>query len=246
MTSKVALLARNRVMGGVSLLLGQQACHVRAELILFLLEGMDRNMNPIDQKARDIIGHLAYQLARGWTTFVVAKHVHEARSGKRINCAHYFFNTVEESCIESAILALSRVLIPHIDSINVQYLLNYSEQNHRVFPRADQQTIIDNVQRHRQQLASISSLIANIKEQRDRTVAHLDRKHVTNPSAVYAYPPLNYLEIESVFSLLLCIINTYSGYLVPSEDIRLDDIEPSVVDDMSCLVKLIEQDNARL
>jgi hypothetical protein len=175
----------------------------------------------------------------------VAKHVHDARSSQRINCAYYFFNTVEEACIESAILALSRVIVPNNDSINVQYLLNYSEQNHHAFPRADQQTIADSVQQHRQQLASISSLIANIKEQRDRTVAHLDRKHVTNPSAVYAYPPLNYMEIESVFGLLLRIINTYSGYLVPSEDIRLDDIEPSVVDDMSYLIKLIEQDNAR-
>lgn len=196
-----------------------------------------------DQKARDIIGHLAHQLMKGWGAFFVAKHVHEARASRRINCAHYFFGIAEESCIESAFLALSRIIVPHDDSISIQYLLNYAEQNHQVFSRADRQLIMNYVGQHRQQLDSVSSLIANIKEQRDRTVAHLDRKHVTNPSAVYSHPPLDYTEFENIFRLLLRILNTYLGHLRPSEEIYLDDLDPSITEDLSYLVGLIEQDN---
>lgn len=202
-------------------------------------------MTPSGQKARDIIGHLAHQLAKGWGAFLVAKRIHEIQASKRINCVHYFFGITEESCIESAILALSRVIVSHDDSINIQYLLNYAEQNHQIFSRAGRQEIMDRVQQHREQLNAISSLIANIKEQRDRTVAHLDRKHITNPSAVYTHPPLNYREVENTFGLLLSIINTYSGYMSPSEEIRLDNIDSGVIEDLNYLVGLIEQENAQ-
>jgi len=202
-------------------------------------------MNPPDQTVRDIIGHLACQLAKSWQAFLVAKYVHEARSVGRINCSHYFFDSVEESCLEVAILVLAKIVVPNDDSINIHYLLNYSEQNPEAYRSSHEKVIRDCVLQHKKQLENIAPLIANIKEQRDHTIAHLDKKHIKNPSAVYTHPPLDYREVENLYRLLLGAINAYSGYLVPSDDIHLDNIAPEVAGDLQYLTKLIERDNAK-
>lgn len=203
-------------------------------------------MSNLEQQIRDIIGHIAYQIARGWQAFHIAKYVHERRINKRINCAYYFFNGVEDSSIETAVLTLARLTIPHRDeSITISYLLNYAEQNREAFPQIQESTVLATIASHRRQLESLNSLVANIKEQRDKTIAHLDKLHVTNPSAVYTHPPIDYQEVERAFRLLLRIVNVYAGYLRPPEEIRLDDIVPNITDDIEYLTKLIEQDNAR-
>jgi hypothetical protein len=203
-------------------------------------------MSNSEKKIRDIIGRLAYQIAWGWQAFHIAKYVHERSANKRINCAHYFFNVVEASTMETAVLTLARLTIPHRDeSITINYLLNFVEQNREAFPHIQESTILAEIAHHRSQLESLNSLVANIKEQRDKTIAHLDKLHVTNPSAVYTHPPIDYQEVERAFRLLLNIVNVYAGYLRPSEEIRLDDIAPNITDDVEYLTNLIEQDNAR-
>ena len=203
-------------------------------------------MNQPDQKARDIIGHLASQLASGWAAFLVAKHIHEVRASKRIDCAHYFFSVVEEACLAYAILGLSKLLVRHDDSVTVEYLLNCSEGKPSIFPGVRREVIADCVSRHRDMLQSMSSTIANVKEQRDRAIAHLDRSHVNKPSAVYTHQPLHYRDVEEAFGLVLGIVNSFAGYLNPSTDIRFDRLAPNVGDDVEYLVGLIERDNAVL
>jgi hypothetical protein len=202
-------------------------------------------MDETDQRARKILDYLANQINHGWGSFLVAKHIHLARVGRRINSAYYFFGIAEASCVETAAMALSRIFIPHDDSITIPYLLNYAEQNPQVFSRIDRPTILERIEEHRQELNSISSLISNLKEQRDHALAHLDKKHITNPDAVYTHPPLDYNEVEKTFPLALNIVNTYSRFLVPSNEFRLDSLEPGIVDDISYLTGLIMRDNAR-
>jgi hypothetical protein len=198
-----------------------------------------------DNKAREILMELTNLLQHGWGTLLVARHIQEARTSKRINSSHFYFSITENSCIESSIIALSKIIIPHDDSISIHYLLNYAEQNHNVFSRCNKQTILKTIREHRQQLLAISALIANIKEQRDHTLAHLDKKHITNPSIVHTYPPLNYVEVENTFELILNIINTYLGYLNPSYDFRLHSMDLRIAEDANYLIGLIERDNAK-
>ena len=198
-----------------------------------------------DNRAREILMQLTNLLQHGWGTLLVAKHIQEARTSKRINSSHFFFSITENSCIESSLIALSKIIIPHDDSISIHYLLNFAEQNHQVFSRSDKQTIIKIIREHRQQLLAISALIANIKEQRDHTLAHLDKKHITNPSIVHTYPPLNYVEVENAFELILNIINTYFGYLSPSYDFRLHSMDSRIAEDTNYLIGLLERDNVK-
>lgn len=202
-------------------------------------------MNSTSERARDIIDQLTVQLAKGWQAYLVAKQVHERRANKRIASMVYFFNTVEFSCLETTVLTLSKLLVPHADSISIPYLLNFAEQNPSAFPKVQRKQLADLIYRHKEQLRLFEPLIDNLKQQRDRTIAHLDRLHVTNPSTITSVPPLNYLEVEKIFRDATQLLNKYAYYLDPPTYIFLGALEPNVVEDVEYLTKLIEYDDAK-
>lgn len=202
-------------------------------------------MSSPDQKTRDLIGHLAHQLFKGWAAFQVAKNVYRGRTSQRVNSVHWFFGIVEETSIETAILYLSKIIIPQRSSISIQYLLNYVEQNPQSFPKIQEEVLRNIIREDRDQLETINTLTANVKEQRDRTIAHLDKLHVNNPSGVYSHPPLDYNEVENAFRMLLAMLNHYSGLIMPSEDITIAGVSESISEDYDYLIGLIEEDNRR-
>lgn len=197
------------------------------------------------EKANALIGHITYQLETAWGRFLVAKYIYKLRSSKAINSLHWFLGITEDASMEASILALSRIVVPHRSSISIQYLLDYLEQNPLAFPHISSNTLREQVATDRKSLEAISAIINNIKDQRDTTVAHLDKRHVNNPAAVYSYPPLNYQEVEDVFSRLLNIINNYNELTKPSREIFLHPIDIGVSEDMDYLARLIKEDNAK-
>lgn len=201
-------------------------------------------MSKASPKIRDILGYLSDQLARGWLAFLISKHLYRAFQSQQITCARYLFITTYLSCTESAILALSRLTIPNGDSINIEYLLNISEKNSQAFPHAHKEEILKAVLEHKQKLAAIGSLLANIKEQRDRTIAHLDKKYINNPAIITANPPIDMNEVEKVFQLILHIINRYKGYFESSE-LYLANFERNIEDDLGYLLHLIKEADER-
>ncbi len=201
-------------------------------------------MNESSTRIQDILGYLSDQLGRAWLIFSVAKCIHQANQDGRITSARYFFTATYLSCAEFAVLALSRLTVPHGGSINIEYLLNCCEQNSRAFPHASREEVLHSVSEHREQLASMHSFIENVRVHRNRTIAHLDRRYVNDPSSIFATPPIDMREVEETFELLLRIINTYKGYLDSSE-LYLASLEPSVMEELEYLIGLIEKDNER-
>jgi hypothetical protein len=197
-------------------------------------------MNLQDQRVNQIILQLFNVLQEGWGAYLVAKNIHEARSNKKIGSLYSFFNITERSCIESALLSVSKLVIAHGDSINIFYLLNYIEQNPETLSGTDKKTVLKKLIENREQLIEISTSIANVKEKRDHTLAHYDKKHITDPKAVYTFPLLTYTEIEKMFELVLKILNTYYGYLDPSGEFALHSEDLFISNDFSFLIKLIE------
>jgi len=198
-----------------------------------------------DEKARDLIGHIQHQIAKGWGRYLVAKYVHSARASKSVNSLHWLLGITEDATIEAAILALSRIVVSHKSSISVEYLLDYLEQNPSAFSHVGTDALRKQVATDRKDLAAIAKTIENIKEQRDRTIAHLDKLHVNDPEAVYSHPPLQYQELDQVFMLLLRIVNHYTGLMRPSEEFTLAQMESGITGDIDYLTKLIQEDDAR-
>jgi hypothetical protein len=201
--------------------------------------------NSSSPKGREVLRLLFSQLSGGWAAFTLAKYVYEQWASGRIKSAPWFFTIVREESVEITVLAMSRLLLGHTSSISITYLLNYAEKNPGDFPGSRGNAISESVAQHRTILETISPIINNIKNQRDKTIAHLDRLHINNPAALYAYPPLDQKEVEDVFRQLLKILNVYAGYLSPSEELKLDSINLGLGEDLEYLRQLIEQDNAR-
>ena len=201
-------------------------------------------MSRARQKIQDTLEHLSGQLIRGWMFFLASKYIHQAYKANKITCAMHFFGTTYLSNSESAVLALSKLVIPHNDSVNIQYLLNCAENSPKVFNHANKTEILQAVTKHRQELHDIALFIENIKTHRDQTLTHLDRKYINAPETVLATPPVNMNEVERAFILVLEMVNAYKGYLDSSE-LYLAHLEREVIDDLEFLFGSIKEADKR-
>ena len=103
---------------------------------------------------------------------------------------------------------------------------------------------MDAVARHRTLLQGLQPLVDRVKDYRDRTIAHLDKKYVNHSEAIQGHPPVDLGEVERAFRLLLDVINAYKGYLDQSE-LVLAHLRADLSEDWTYLVELVERDNRR-
>lgn len=193
------------------------------------------------QKIADIIDGLMDELSRGWINYCVAKRLHEAYASKRLSAARWLFLACYESCLESSVLALSRLLIPHKDSIHVPYLLNCAENCPGIWPHASEARVLGFVAADRLELEAVGPLLAHVKNERDRVIAHLDRYLITQPEMILVRPGVNMDGVGQAYRLVLRIVNTYAGFLNGSE-LSLDNVEPAISSDLDYVIELMERD----
>ena len=166
---------------------------------------------------QEIVGVLSDQLARGWASLEAARQIDAAHKGEcpgapRASAphgAHAFWATTYDACVESALLAFARLTIAHKDSISVTYLLNCVQQSPSAFDPSERGTVMEEAARHRALLEGLQPLVEQVREYRDRTIAHLDKKHVNHYYAVQSGPPVDLGEIERAFGLLQDVLNVH-------------------------------------
>lgn len=162
---------------------------------------------------RAIVGSLSDQLARGWASLAAARQIDGERQGGEPGHSLAFLDTTYDACAESAILAFARLVIAHKDSISITYLLNCVQQSPSAFPVSERETVARTVERHRAVLDEMQPLVNQVKDYRDRAIAHLDKKVVNRRRAVHAHPPVELREVERAFVLLLQTLNAYRAAL---------------------------------
>jgi hypothetical protein len=162
---------------------------------------------------QEIVGYLSDQLTRGWAALLVARQLDRAGREERLGRARSTLGATHEACVESAILAFARLAISHKDSISVEYLLNCAYHSPSAFPLPERAAVMEAVARHRALLHGLRPLVERVKDYRDRTIAHLDKKHVNHTDVVQSRPPVDLGEVERAFETLLEVINAYRGYL---------------------------------
>lgn len=160
-------------------------------------------MSTSRHKLRQIVGVLSDQLAWGRAALLAARQIDRAgREGA-------FPTTVYDACVESALLALARLLVAHKDAISVTYLLNCAYHSPSAFPLPEREAVAEAVGRHRALLAEMQPLIDRVKDYRDRTIAHLDKKYVNHRDVVRARPPVALDEVERAFVRLGGVLNDH-------------------------------------
>ena len=197
-------------------------------------------MKADQDKIKDIFDYLCDELDRGNHFYQIAKTLQRAYEGNRLAEAPYFFAGVYDACMRESILSLAKLTVPDNNSITIDYLLNTVLQNHRAFKLAATNDIEMAVARHQRQLnKELRPLIDSVKGQRDRVIAHLDRKHINDPSAILSNK-VNMTEVGQCFEVLLQMVNTYKVYY-DAVEFSFDLIERSVQSDVNYLITLMEK-----
>lgn len=194
-------------------------------------------MSTAQDRIEAILGYLSNELLRGILFFNIVKALRNAYSKQQLTSARYFFAGAYEACLRESVISFSKIVTPDQDSITIEYLLNCALQAPRAFPWTTKADLQKLVARHREQLVTFQPLLENVKVQRDRILAHLDRKHINDPAAVFA-EPTDMAEVERCFGVLLGIVNDYKGVFDNSE-LHLESIGAFIQEDIPYLVQLM-------
>ena len=195
-------------------------------------------MATVREKVKLLIEHLLLEQRRGLGCAQVAQAIQQERAVNPGMPGEPFFEVVEEACRREALLSLAKLLIAEGESISIDYLLNCAlEVPSRVFQQATRDEILESVLENRQQIGELAPLAEQLKAQRDRLLAHLDRKHVNEPE-VLEFEPLETELVIGTFEKLGEIIQIYKSYLgveersFEGEDLDLDAATRSVIDQL--------------
>ena len=133
---------------------------------------------------------------------------------------------------------LAKLAVVDKDSITIEYLLDAAIYTPSAFPSISSEELRTVIAQHRKQLEKLRPLIESVREQRDRVIAHLDRKHINDPAIILSNP-VNMTEVGQCFETLLQMVNLYGGYYDGSE-FSFDPIEHRVQAEIGYLITLME------
>jgi hypothetical protein len=167
-------------------------------------------MNQVREKTDKIISSLRDQLIQGWLSFHCAKNLHLAYTSNKIISARYFFAVMFNLSKNETMLYFSKLFFSQRDSISLPFLLTHAKHNPRSFQNAIMDEIKKEVANDEKILDNLSDIGDQVKEQRDLTIAHLDRKHINNPKSILMNPGVDMAKLESAYRTIFQILEKYS------------------------------------
>jgi len=113
-----------------------------------------------------------------------------------------FIVAVYLASYNTLMLALANIAKPDDDSINLHYLFNCIRGSRRSFSGEQYDQLVAFLLEFESALLEIEGTIEAAIKIRDTTVAHLDRKHVNNPSALSIDSPVNWDDLKYAYDIV--------------------------------------------
>jgi hypothetical protein len=150
---------------------------------------------------------LCHQTAEGLLFFYCAQSLHRAFEQNRLMKSSHFFQMAYQASVREAILTLARITREQGDSITIHHFFNLVENNPRLLSPDDTRAVKQSVKTHKELLARYQPLIESVCEQRDRVLAHFDKKHINDPSSLFEHPQgVNLTELGDCLREILSIL----------------------------------------
>jgi hypothetical protein len=200
-------------------------------------------MQASNENIREVVKILMSQISLGWDYFAVAKFVYEAYGNARVAGGHAILTRTYETCWDASILAVSKVLDNHKDSLSIKYLLNYFDSVPMQYPGLTRDALRKQIAEHRAEVADIEAHIPGIWDERDRIVAHLDRKHAYAPASVRSSPPVEMDDLHSAIRALRRIMLVYNQQW-QALGISIDSSQ-EIWDDLEKILRLLSEDGQK-
>lgn len=130
----------------------------------------------------------------------------------------HFLTLTRSAYLAMAILSLGNLLKKADDGICIDYLLNLLQQIKQ------KKELFSEVQKGRGELEQLRKRAKPLIAVRDQILAHLDKKHVNNPTEITRiHETVKYGDIAPLYKILVDLLNKYSrllGYLPKEQEIR--------------------------
>lgn len=202
-------------------------------------------MSMTDERMRRILDAVAYTAAHGKIAARVARGLREAYENNRITCSRWFFGAASGATEDRMLLYCYRLLVStgaQSESVTVDYLLNYAQSNPGVFRFANPGDVQKSVDADRKALEKMSPLIDKVARERNRSIAHMDRKWINSPEAMLLPAPVIMSEVERSFGTVLALVNVYKGYFDNTE-VHWQHLDGEVHADLEWLWSIIGRSN---
>lgn len=158
------------------------------------------------EKLEQIIKKITDEINRASRYFYTERVINDKFSEGEISTSRTFFETALFAFRRVTILAISRLVENDAESITFNYLFDHIENHPRIFKHADKKGVKKLLTAQRIHFNKYSDLFESVRSLRDRELAHFDRKHINDPSAIIP-KPIELLEIEQSLKVLLEIVN---------------------------------------
>ena len=191
-----------------------------------------------------ILDNLTGNLSAGWLYYFCAKSLDLAYNNHRVTCSRSFFMGCYDACLNESVLTLSKLLLDNSDSVSIHYLFQQARNNVESFTNSTPDVIINAVNQSEKELSKFSEFINILKFNRDKSLAHIDRKHLNNPTEIIEKANIDMNEVENCFREILRIINMFLLYKNLGE-LSLINIEQDVPEDLNFLLNLFEKSAAQ-
>lgn len=126
------------------------------------------------------------------------------------NTAPTFFGLTLEAHLDRALLNAAKTFDRHKDALHLRKVLNCAGENKRSLSGENQKTLTEFFPEAKLQIEKIESTLSAIQTRRDKVIAHLDRKTVSDPQKVIADSQVTLNDLKKVYVVAWNIIQELS------------------------------------
>jgi hypothetical protein len=199
-----------------------------------------------NQRLEQTINALCDELYWGLRSFYAAKIVYETE----LRLTPSLFDTFYATCSDQSVLILSRMVVAKDDweddkSINLQYLANQAENKPSAFKYAKPGDVKSLLEKQAKLFELHKPLIAILRNQRDQNIAHLDRRHINDPTWHKTQIQLDFSQVEKLYKDLIDVLTTYHGLFYGGE-LAFADWESVTKEEVKNLIEYYESYQSKL
>jgi len=171
------------------------------------------------EELKHIYLRLVNYLLSGDLAFVILKSIREELLKDNETKDDIFIGTVIISSYNTMVLTLANSIKPNSESIHLTYFFNCVRESKKKLGDEKYNQIMAHIGEFETELERVSKITKAIIELRDTTVAHVDRKHVNNPSALFKDQPISWEDMELAITVISCGLLELGKHLGLSENL---------------------------
>jgi AbiU2 len=126
------------------------------------------------------------------------------------NTAPTFFGLTLEAHLDRALLNAAKTFDGHRDALNLRKVLNCAGESKRTLAGKNEKRLSELFPEAERQLKEIEANLSAIQTRRDKMIAHLDRKTISDPQKVIADSRITLDQLKEVYAVAWKIIQEVS------------------------------------